>query len=117
VVEHLGSPQAVLVVDETGFLNKGQQSAGVARQESGTAGRVEHGPMGGWLTSASAQGHVCLDRDLYVPQEWTKDKPRCEGAGRPAARPCATKPPLAQQRLQRACDAGVPAAWVTGESV
>ena len=117
MVEHLGSPQAVLVVDETGLLKKGQPSAGVARQESGTAGRVENCHMGVWLTSASAQGPVCLDRDLYGPQEWTHDKPRCEGAGRPAARTCATKPPRAQQRLKRAFDAGVPAAWVSGERV
>jgi SRSO17 transposase len=117
VVEHLGAPQAVLVVDETGFLKKGQQSAGVARQYSGTAGRIENCQIGVFLTYASPQGHVLLDRDLYVPKEWTNDKSRCERAGIPAARTFATKPQLAQQMLKRAFDAGVPAAWVTGDSV
>jgi SRSO17 transposase len=117
LVEHLGASQAVLVVDETGFLKKGQHSAGVARQYSGTAGRIENGQIGVFLTYASPQGHVLLDRDLYVPKEWTNDKTRCEHAGIPAERTFATKPQLAQQMLERAFDAGVPAAWVTGESV
>ena len=77
MVEPLGDPQAVLVMDETGFLKKGQHAAGVARQESGTAGRVEHGPMGVFLTSASSQGHVLLDRALSLPQEWPDDVARC----------------------------------------
>jgi SRSO17 transposase len=117
VVEHLSAPQAVLVVDETGFLKKGQQSVGVARQYSGTAGRVENCPIGVFVTYASPQGHLFLDRELYLPQEWTSDKVRCEAAGIPAERTFATKPQLAQQMLQRAFAAGVPAAWVTGDSV
>ncbi len=117
VVEHLGAPQAVLVVDETGFLKKGQHSAGVARQYSGTAGRVENCQIGVFVTYASAQGHVVLDRELYLPKEWTNDTARCEGAGIPAERLFATKPQLAQQMLKRAFDAGVPAAWVAGDSV
>jgi len=117
LVEHLGDPQAVLVVDETGFLKKGQHSAGVARQYSGTAGRIENCQIGVFLTYASSQGHVLLDRDLYVPKEWTNDQPRCERARIPEERAFATKPPLAQQMLKRAFDAGVPAAWVAGDSV
>lgn len=117
VVEHLGDPQAVLVVDETGFLKKGQHSAGVARQYSGTAGRVENCQIGVFLTYTSPQGHVVLDRELYLPKEWTNDGARCKGAGIPAERPFATKPQLAQQMLERAVDKGVPAAWVTGDSV
>lgn len=117
VVEHLGDPQAVLVVDETGFLKKGQHSAGVARQYSGTAGRVENCQMGVFLTYAAPQGHVMLDRALYLPKEWTNDAGRCQGAGIPVERPFATKPQLAQQMLQHAFDQGVPAAWVTGDSV
>ena len=117
VVEHLGASQAVLVVDETGFLKKGQHSAGVARQYSGTAGRVENCQLGVFLTYASPQGHVMLDRELYLPKEWTNDDARCKGAGMPAERLFATKPQLAQQMLQRAFDAGVPAAWVAGDSV
>jgi SRSO17 transposase len=117
VVEHLGASQAVLVVDETGFLKKGQHSAGVARQYSGTAGRVENCQIGVFLTYAGPQGHGMLDRELYLPKEWTNDEARCKGAGIPAARLFATKPQLAQQMLKRAFDQGVPAAWVTGDSV
>jgi SRSO17 transposase len=117
VVEHLGAPQAVLVVDETGFLKKGQQSAGVARQYSGTAGRVENCQIGVFLTYASPEGHLLLDRELYLPKEWTNDEARCQRAGIPAERTFATKPQMAQQMLKRAFDKGVPAAWVTGDSV
>jgi SRSO17 transposase len=62
VVEHVGDAQAVLVVDETGLLKKGQHSAGVARQYSGTAGRIANCQIGVFLTYASPQGHVRLDR-------------------------------------------------------
>jgi len=117
VVEHLGHPQAVLVVDETGFLQKGQHAAGVARHDSGTAGRVAHGHMGVVVTYATPQGPRMLARELYLPKEWTHDAPRCTGAGIPAERLFAPQPPLAPQRLQRAFDHGVPAAGVTGESV
>jgi len=117
IVEHLGDPQAVLVVDETGVLKKGQHSAGVARQYSGTAGRVENCQIGVFLTYASTQGHVLLDRELYLPQAWTDDVERCERAGIPPERPFVTKPQLARQMLERAFDAAVPAAWVAGDSV
>ena len=117
VVEHRGDPQAVLVLDETGFLKKGQHSAGVARQYSGTAGRVENSQIGVFLTYAGAQGHVLLDRELYLPQAWTDDVGRCARAGIPPERPFATKPQLARQMLERAFDMAVPAAWVAGDSV
>ena len=73
--------------------------------------------MGVFLTSASAQGHVLLDRELYLPQEWTNDVVRGARAGIPPAHTCATKPQLAQQMRERAFDAAVPAAWVAGDSV
>lgn len=117
VVEQMGDPQAVLVVDETGFLKKGQHSAGVARQYSGTAGRVENCQIGVFLTYASPQGHVLLDRELYLPQAWTNDEERGVRAGIPPERAFATKPQLAQQMLARALEAAVPAAWVAGDSV
>ena len=113
----MGEPQAVLVVDETGLLKKGQQSAGVARQYRGTAGRIEHCQSGVFLTSARAHGHALLDRELYVPKAWTNDPQRCTRVGLPAHRPFATKPHLARQMLERAFAARVPAAWVTGESI
>ena len=117
VVEHLGDPGGVLIVDETGFLKKGDQSAGVARQYSGTAGRIDNCQVGVFLAYASPRGHAFLDRELYLPEEWCDDRPRCRAAGIPDAVPFRTKPVLAQQMLERALDAGVPAAWVTGDEV
>jgi SRSO17 transposase len=117
VLQHLGDAEAVLVLDETGFLKKGRHSAGVARQYSGTAGKVDNGQIGVFLGYASVLGHVLLDRELYLPKEWTDNPERCRQAGIPAARRFATKPQLAQQMLARAFTAGVPATWVTGDSV
>ena len=115
--QHMGDPQAVLVLDETGFLKKGRLSAGVARQYSGTAGRIENCQIGVFLAYASRHGHALLDCALYLPKAWTNDRERCERAGIPDKQPFATKPQLARQLLTRAFDARVPAAWVTGDSV
>jgi SRSO17 transposase len=117
VVQHLEDPEAVLVIDETGFLKKGRHSAGVARQYSGTAGRVENCQIGVFLGYASRLGHTLLDRELYLPQEWMNDRARCRQAGIPEDQRFATKPQLARQTLARAFAAGVPAKWVTGDSV
>ncbi len=117
VVEHLGDADAVLVVDETGFLKKGTQSVGVARQYSGTAGRIENAQMGVFLAYAAPRGRAFLDRALYLPEEWTSDGARCRAAGVPPSVTFATKPQLARQMLERAFAAGVPAAWVTGDEV
>lgn len=117
VVEHLGSPAGVLVMDETGFLKKGTHSAGVARQYSGTAGRVENCQIGVFLAYASAWGQAFLDRELYLPEVWTQDRARCAQAHIPSDRLFATKPALARRMLERAFQAGVPAAWVTGDCV
>jgi SRSO17 transposase len=117
VIEHLGAVNAVLVIDETGFLKKGRHSAGVARQYSGTAGRIENCQIGVFVAYASPHGQVLLDRELYLPKEWTDDPARCRQVGIPEDRRFATKPKLAQQMLARAFAAGVPATWVTGDSV
>ena len=117
VVEHLGDPQAVLVIDETGFLKKGAKSVGVQRQYSGTAGRIENCQIGVFLAYASPRGRTFLDRELYLPREWAADRARCDEAGVPAGVEFATKPQLAQRMLERALVAGVPAAWVTGDEV
>jgi SRSO17 transposase len=117
VVEHLGDPSAVLVLDETGFLKKGDKSVGVQRQYSGTAGRVENCQIGVFLAYASPRGRTFLDRELYLPKEWCQDQERRREAGVPDAGAFATKPQLAQRMLSRARDAGVPAAWVTADSV
>jgi len=117
VVQHVGDPEAVLVLDETGFLKKGCHSAGVARQYSGTAGRIENCQMGVFVGYASRLGQALLDRELYLPKAWTDDPARCRQVGIPEDRRFATKPQLAQQMLQWALAAGVPARWVTGDSV
>jgi SRSO17 transposase len=115
VVEHLGDPGAVLVVDETGFVKKGDKSVGVARQYSGAAGRVENCQVGVFLAYAGPTGRAFLDRALYLPKEWAADAARREAAGVPADVAFATKGGLARAMLARAFAAGVPAAWVTGD--
>jgi len=117
VTSHLGDPGGVLIVDETGFLKKGIRSAGVARQYTGTAGRIENAQVGVFLTYSSARGRTFLDRELYLPKAWVEDRDRCEGAGVPGSRGFQTKPELAIGMLARAIDGGVPASWVTGDAV
>jgi SRSO17 transposase len=117
VREHLGDPKGVLVIDETGFVKKGEHSAGVQRQYSGTAGRIENCQIGVFLAYATPRGRTFLDRALYLPASWIEDRARCERAGIPAEVAFATKPELALQMLGRALDAGVAAAWVVGDEV
>ena len=120
VVEHLGDPAAVLVVDETGFLKKGTKSVGVQRQYSGTAGRIENCQIGVFLAYASRRSggsHAFLDRELYLPKEWAEDATRRREAGVPDHVAFATKPQLARRMLARVLEAGVPFGWVTGDEV
>lgn len=117
VVAHLGDPAAVLVIDETGFLKQGTKSVGVKRQYSGTAGRIANCQVGVFLTYASPAGHVLLDRELYLPQEWASNPARRQEAGVPDAVTFATKPELARRLLERTLAVGVPAAWVTGDRI
>ena len=117
VVEQLGDAQAILVLDETGVVKKGTHSAGVAKQYVGCVGKVENAQVGVFLAYASPQGVAFLDRALYLPEEWTDDPARCQQAGIPEDVAFATKPQLAQALLARARQAGVPAAWVTADSV
>ncbi len=117
VVEHLGDPAGVLIVDETGFLKKGAKSVGVQRQYSGTAGRIENCQIGVFLAYATPQGRAFLDRELYLPKGWADDAARCAEAGVPGATAFRTKPQLARAMLARALAAEVPASWVTGDEV
>ena len=117
VVGTLGDAEAVLILDETGFLKKGTHSAGVARQYTGTAGRIENAQVGVFLAYTSRHGTAFLDRALYLPREWTDDPGRCKKAGIPETTTFATKPQLAKAMLERAFAAEVPAAWVTGDEV
>jgi SRSO17 transposase len=117
VVAHLGTPDAVLVIDETGFLKKGTKSVGVARQYSGTAGRGENCQIGVFLAYATARGRTFLDRELYLPKEWAAEAARREAAGGPETGSFLTKLQLARQMIARALAAGVPFGWVTGDAV
>jgi SRSO17 transposase len=117
VVEHLGDPSAVLVVDETGFLKKGTTSVGVQRQYSGTAGKVDNCQLGVFLAYASSKGRAMIDRELYLPKSWTDDPERCRAARVPEQVELRTKPQLARLMLECALDAGVPATWVTADEV
>ena len=117
VVQHLAEADGVLVVDETGFLKKGDKSAGVQRQYSGTAGRIENCQVGVFLAYAGAKGRTLLDRELYLPQVWAEDRERRREAGVPEEVRFQTKPQLAQKMLGRAVESGVPFGWVAGDAV
>jgi SRSO17 transposase len=116
-VEHLGDPDAVLVLDETGFLKKGTKSVGVQRQYSGTAGRIEPCQIGVFLGYASRHGQALIDRALYLPESWAADAARRAEAHVPTDVVFTTKPKQGLAMLQRAYDAGIPFAWVSGDSV
>lgn len=115
VVEHLGSPDGVLILDDTGFVKKGVHSAGVQRQYFGTAGRVENCQIGTFLAYASDHGHALIDRELYLPESWTTDRERCRAAGVPGAVAFMTKPRQGMAMLDRAIVAGLPFSWVTAD--
>ncbi len=117
VVQHLGDEASgVLVVDETGFLKKGDKSVGVAPQYTGTTGDTANAQVGVFLAYASGKGAAFIDRALYLPEEWTHDTDRSRAAGVPETITFATKVELARQLLERAIDAGVPARWVVADS-
>lgn len=118
VLEHLGADDGVLIVDETGFLKKGEHSVGVARQYSGTAGRIENAQVGVFLAYASSKGHALIDRELYLPRkEWCENSDRRAETSIPEKVAFATKPALADRMIERALDAGLPCAWVLGDEV
>jgi SRSO17 transposase len=117
LVEHLGDPQATLVVDETSDLKKGTHTVGVQRQYTGTAGRVENAQVAVYLGYATDDGHAVVDRELYLPRSWTDDPARCQAVGVPEQVGFATKPGAGADMMRRALDAGMPAAWVTGDEV
>lgn len=117
VEEAIGDADGKLVIDETGFLKKGNKSVGVQRQYSGTAGRIENCQIGVFLTYTAQAGHTLLDRELYLPKSWTNDPERCREADVPTEVGFATKPELAARMLWRTLDGGVKARWVLGDSV
>jgi SRSO17 transposase len=117
VVETLAAPDAVLVVDETGFLKQGRASCGVARQYTGSAGKITNCQIGVFMAYVSGQGHAFIDRALYLPRAWTDDRARRVAAHVPEDVALTTKPHLARAMIERAIAAGVPFEWVTGDSV
>src|SRR4051795_1653251 len=116
-LETLADPDAVLVFDETGFLKQGKASCGVARQYTGSAGKVTNCQSGVFAAYASRHGHAFIDRALYLPKPWASDPARRAAAHVPAEIGFATKPQLASRMIRRAIEAGVPFAWVAADSV
>src|SRR3712207_4603694 len=114
-IERLGAEDAVLVVDETGFLKKGKHSAAVARQYSGAAGRVENSQAGVFLAHGGRRGHALVDRRLYLPEAWAADGERRRAGQVPEGVRFRTKPAIAREMVARALDAGVPCEWVLGD--
>jgi SRSO17 transposase len=116
-LETLADPHAVLVVDETGFLKQGKSSCGVARQYTGSAGKITNCQIGVFAAYASRHGHAFVDRALYLPKGWTDDPARRAAARIPDAVGFATKPRIALGMVERAIAAGVPFSWVAADTV
>jgi SRSO17 transposase len=118
VLDELGDQASgVFVVDESGFIKKGVRSAGVARQYTGTTGKIDNCQIGVFLAYASIRGRALIDRELYLPTAWTEDRARCTAAGIPEEVGFATKPQLGVAMLERAHTAGVLTGWVTADEV
>ena len=117
VVENLATDDAVLVIDETGFLKQGKASCGVARQYTGSAGKITNCQIGVFAAYVSARGHAFIDRALYLPKSWVGDPTRLAAAHVPEAVAFATKPALAVQMIRRALAADVPFSWVAADAV
>src|SRR5215210_5905752 len=116
-LEILGEPDAVLVIDVTGFLKQGKASCGVARQYTGSAGKITNCQIGVFAAYVSDKGHALIDRRLYLPQDWTKNPARLRAAHVPDEVGFTTKPRLALDMIERAINAGVPFGWVAADTV
>jgi SRSO17 transposase len=115
VVDELGDPDGVLIVDDSGDLKSGTHTVAVQRQYTGTAGRIENAQVATFLAYATPKGRALIDRELYLPKSWTDDRQRCQAAGVPDDVEFATKVTHARRMLTRAIDAGVPAAWAAAD--
>ena len=116
-LEALADPQAVLVIDETGFLKQGKSSCGVGRQYAGSAGKITNYQVGVFAAYVSRHEHAFIDRQLHLPRAWADDAARRAAAQVPSEVAFATKPRMAVQVIGRAIAAGVPFAWVAADSV
>jgi len=117
VVEHLGDDEAVLVIDETGFLKQGKASCGVARQYTGSAGKITNCQIGVFSAYVSRHGHAFIDRALYLPKAWSDDLARLKATHVPSGVGFATKPQIAARMIARTIAAGVPFGWVATDTV
>src|ERR1700722_5781623 len=117
VVEHLANDDAVLVIDETGFLKQGKASCGVARQYTGSAGKITNCQIGVFACYVSRHGHAFIDRALYLPKAWTDDPARLKATSVPGEVAFATKPQLAARMIARTIADGVPFRWVAADTV
>jgi SRSO17 transposase len=116
-LETLAAPEAVLVIDETGFLKQGVRSCGVGRQYTGSAGKITSCQIGVFAAYVSDKGCAFIDRQLYLPQDWTNTPERRIAAQVPDSIGFVTKPQIAAQMIERALAAGVPFAWVATDTV
>jgi SRSO17 transposase len=116
-IEQLGTESAILVIDETSFPKRGDQSAGVGVQYCGTTGQVENCQVGVFLAYVTARGHTLIDRELYLLPEWLEDQQRRHAVGIPESVGFQTKPELARRMLQRVWEAQIPIAWVVADTV
>ncbi len=117
VLEQLGTHEAIVAIDETSFPKRGCKSAGVPVQYCGTTGQVENCQVGVFLSYVTAKGHSLIDRELYLPFDWTADPKRCQEAGIPESTRFQTKPELAVQMLERLRQAHIPISWVVADTV
>ena len=117
VLAGLGEEDAVLAIDETGFVKQGKKSVGVKRQYCGASGKIDNCQVGVFLSWQTAQGHALIDRALYLPEEWAEDEERRRAAGVPQEVGFATKPALARAMVARALAAGACPAWVVADAV
>src|SRR3954469_23911188 len=117
VIETLGAPEAVLVIDETGFLKQGHASCGVGRQYTGSAGKITSCQIGVFAAYVSNKGHAFIDRELYLPKAWTGDPARRRAAQVPDSVRFVTQPEIAAEMIERAMAANVPFDWVATDTV
>ena len=117
VLAGLGEEDAVLAIDETGFIKQGKKSVGVKRQYCGASGKLDNCQIGVFLSWQTAQGHALIDRALYLPEEWAQDPERRQAAGVPAQVEFAPKPTLARRMVERVLATGAKPAWVVADAV
>jgi SRSO17 transposase len=116
-LEQLGTESAILIIDETSFPKRGDQSAGVGMQYCGTTGQVENCQVGVFLSYVTARGHSLIDRELYLLPDWIEDQQRRQAVGIPESVGFQTKPELAVQMMERIRQAHLPISWVVADTV